>query len=95
MPIRTCTVSFVDAEGVRHSVNVQAETVYEAVALAVPAFAEHHCMPGSASQIEVEAKSPSVTHTVRMAKVRDWLAASPKNPREKIMKDRLKGLLAS
>lgn len=75
--------------------NVQAETLYEAVALAVPAFAEHHCLPGPASQIEVEAKSPSVTHTVRMTKVREWLTATPKSPREKVMKDRLKGLMAS
>jgi hypothetical protein len=51
--------------------------------------------PAAASQIEVEAKSPSVTHTVKMAKVQDWLSATPKSPREKIMKDRVKGLMAS
>jgi hypothetical protein len=43
---------------------------------------------------EVEARSPSVTHTVTMAKVRDWLESSAKSPKERIVKERLKGLMA-
>ena len=35
VPARTCSVSFTGPDGIRHSVNVQAETLYEAVALAV------------------------------------------------------------
>jgi hypothetical protein len=95
VPVRTCTVSFADSEGIRHSVNVQAETLYEAVALAIPAFGEHHCLPGPASQMEVEARSPSVTHQVSMAKVHAWITASAKSPREQIVKERLKAMLAS
>jgi len=45
--------------------------------------------------LEVEARSPSVTHTVSMAKLQDWLRSSAKSPSDKIMKGRLKGLLAS
>ena len=60
--------------------NVQAETLYEAVVLAIRAFREHECAPGAGSQLEVEAKSPSVTHTVNMAKVQDWLRSSAKSP---------------
>ena len=75
--------------------NVQAETLYEAVVLAILAFREHDCAPGAASQLEVEARSPSVTHTVNMTKVQAWLRSSAKNPSDKIMKERLKGLLAS
>ncbi|MFZ3342954.1 MAG: hypothetical protein WA213_18875 [Terriglobales bacterium] len=77
------------------SVTIQAETLYEAVALALAAFGEHHCLPGPGSTMEVEARSPAVTHTVSVAKVRDWLGASAKSPREKIIKDRLKGMMAS
>lgn len=75
--------------------NVQAETLYEAVALAVRAFREHDCAPGPVSKIEVEARSPSVTHTVRMAKVQDWLNGAAKSPNEKLVKERLKGPRAS
>ena len=74
---------------------VQAETLYEAVVLAIRAFREHHCAPGAASQLDVEARTPGVTHTVSVAKVQTWLASSAKSPSDKIMKERLKGLLAS
>jgi hypothetical protein len=63
MPVRACTVSFTDHEGIRHSVTVQAETLFEAVAVAMVTFGEHHCLPGPTSLMEVEARSPSVTHT--------------------------------
>jgi hypothetical protein len=95
VPARACTVSFNGHDGIRHSVNVQAETLYEAVVLAIRAFREHDCAPGAASELDVEAKSPTVTHTVSLAKVQDWLRSSAKSPSDKIMKERLKGLLAS
>jgi hypothetical protein len=94
VPVRACSVSFTDHEGIRQSVNVQAETLYEAVAVAM-AFGEHRCLPGPTRQMEVKARSPSVTHTVSVAKVREWLGASAKSPREKIVKERLKGMMAS
>ena len=75
--------------------NVQAETFYEAVVLAIRTFREHECAPGAASDLDVEARSPGVTHTVSMAKVQAWIASSAKSPSDKIMKERLKGLLAS
>ena len=95
MPGRTCTVSFTDTEGLRHSVNVQAETLYEAVALAVREFREHDCTPGAMSTMEVEARSPAVTHTVSMGKVEDWVNGGAKSPRERLLKERLKGLMGA
>jgi hypothetical protein len=95
VPVQTCTVSFTDGEGIRHSVNVQAATLYEAAALAVRTFREHGCPPGPASRLDVEARSPSVKHTVSMVKIQDWLESSAKSPADKLTKDRLKGLLAS
>lgn len=95
MPARTCTVSFTGHDGIRHSVNVQAETLYEAVALAVREFRAHDCPPSTASEMEVEARTPSVKHTVSMGKLRTWLQSSAKSPSDKIMKERLKGMMAS
>ena len=91
---RACIVSFTGPDGLRHSVTVQAETLYEAVVLAIRAFREHDCAPSAASDLDVEARSPGVTHMVSMAKVQAWLASSAKSPSDKIMKERLKGLLA-
>lgn len=93
VPVRSCRVSFTDTDGIRHAVSVQAESLYEAVVLAIRAFQGHHCAPGPASQLEVEVQSPSVTHTLTMAKVRAWLEGATK--KEKITKERLKALLAS
>jgi hypothetical protein len=95
VPSRTCTVSFTDTNGLRHSVNVQAETLYEAVALAVRAFREHQCAPTPMTAFEIEARSPAVTHTVTMRKVGDWLRSWAKSPADRIMKERLKGMMAS
>jgi hypothetical protein len=95
VPIRTCTASFVDTDGLRHSVDVQAETLYEAAALAIRTFREHDCAPGLASQLEVEARSPGVTHKVSMMKIENWLQSSAKSPSDRLLKERLKDLLAT
>ena len=73
---------------------VHAESLYEAVVLAVSTFKEHGCAPGPASKLQIEVKSPSVVHTVTMQKVQDWLNGACKSPNEKATKERLKGLLA-
>ena len=73
VPLRPCIVSFTDLDGFRHAVEVQAESLYEAVVLGVKAFREHGCEPGAASQIGVEIRAPSVTHTVNLRRVREWL----------------------
>jgi hypothetical protein len=88
-------VSFTDPDGLRHSVNVQAETLYEAVALAVRAFRERQCAPTPMTAFEVEARSPAVMHTVSMRKIEDWLRSAAKSPADRIMKERLKGMMAS
>ena len=56
---------------------------------------DRNCTTGVGSHLEVEAKSRSVTHTVSMGKVQDWLNGGAKSPSEKLTKERLKGLLAS
>jgi hypothetical protein len=76
-------------------VNVQAATLFEAVALAVQAFREHQCPPTPMTAFEVEARSPAVTHTVSMRKVTDWLRSSAKSPADRIMKEGLKQMMAS
>jgi hypothetical protein len=40
-----CTVSYVDLDGIRHSVEVEAEGLYEASVLAICAFRKHELTP--------------------------------------------------
>ena len=93
MAVRACVVSFLDSDGLRHSVEVQAGSLYEAAVLAIGAFRKHNCQPGPASQLQIEVTGPSVTHTVTVRKVREWLEGGAKSPNEKVMKERLKAAL--
>jgi hypothetical protein len=41
-----CVVSYLDTSGIRHAVELEAESLFEAVVLGVVAFKEHDCDPG-------------------------------------------------
>lgn len=49
-----CVVSYLDTEGLRHTVEVEAESLYEAAVLAIRTFRQHNCEPGLVSTLEVE-----------------------------------------
>ncbi|HSS21195.1 MAG TPA: hypothetical protein VLL54_14065 [Pyrinomonadaceae bacterium] len=89
-----CTVSFVDLDGIRHSVEVDAEGLYEASVLGLAAFHKHELEPGGLTQLEVEVRS-SVKHTLTVTKVREWLQRGVRTPKEAILKDKLRTLLSS
>ena len=87
-----CYVSYVDISGIRHSVEVEADSMYEAAALAVRVFKEHDCEPGAMGQLEVEIRT-SITHTLTVRKLNDWLNGGSKTPKDVALKDRLKKIL--
>lgn len=88
----SCGVSFVDAEGIRHTVEVEAESLFEAAVLAMRTFKQHHCEPGLITKLEVEIRS-SVTHTVTPKRIHEWLQGGARSPKEAVMKERLRDLL--
>ena len=81
-----------DTEGLRHTVEVEAESLYEAAALAMRIFKQHDCEPGAISKLEVEIRS-SVTHTVTPKKVHEWLKGGARSPKEAVTKERLREML--
>lgn len=92
LPMATCIVSFVDTLGFRHTVEVQAESLFEAGALAIRAFKQNGCPPGYVSELEVEIRSP-VKHIVTPKRIQEWLEGGAKSPKEAVMKERLRELL--
>jgi hypothetical protein len=90
--MRSCIVSFLDIDGIRHSVEVQADSLYEAVVLAFKTLKEHDCAPSEISKLEVEIRS-SVTHEITLGKVRQWLNGGARSPREAVIKERLREML--
>jgi hypothetical protein len=90
--VASCVVSYLDTEGLRHNVEVEAESLYEAAVLAIRTFRQHDCEPGQVSTLEVEVRS-SVIHTVTPKKIYEWLNGGAKSPKEAVMKERLRALL--
>ena len=85
-PMASCIVSFLDLDGVRHSVEVEAEGLFEASVLGLCAFRKHDLEPGGLTQLEVEVRS-SVKHTLTVTKVRDWLQRGVRTPKEAVLKE--------
>ena len=87
-----CVVSYPDTLGIRHSVEVEADGLFEAVVLGVAALREHECDPGDVSQIEVEVRK-TIKHSLTLRRGREWLSGASKSPKEAVLKERLRELL--
>jgi hypothetical protein len=93
VPSRSRRVSFTDSEGIEHSVQVPAESLYEAAVEAMAAFRRSVLaeMPlGSATRLTIRVKAPEEEHTVTIGKVLAWLDGVAISPSEKLKKNRLK-----
>ncbi len=87
-----CTVSYVDLDGIRHSVEVEAEGLYEASVLAICAFRKHELTPAGLTELAVEVHS-CVTHTLPVKKVHEWLQRGVRSPKEAVLKERLRAMI--
>jgi hypothetical protein len=95
--LKTCTVSCFDLKEVKHTVEVNAGSVYEAVAQALRIFRDNEWVEDlgrGQTPISVKVKSPEIEHTVRVQDFERWLEASPRSPAEMILKNRLREILA-
>jgi hypothetical protein len=95
MPLRTCAVSYVDGRGIRHSTDVDAETLYEAVVHAIRVFRKDPWLEpiGPATVLDVQIREPATTHAVSLQQVERWLAGATANPSEASRKAKLKMIL--
>ena len=87
-----CVVSYVDTSGVRHMVELEADSLYEAAALAIRVFHDHGWPTGDLTPLEVEIRT-SITHTLTPRRLREWLQGSSKSPNDAVLKHRLRELL--
>ncbi|HEV7746400.1 MAG TPA: hypothetical protein VGO56_15495 [Pyrinomonadaceae bacterium] len=88
-----CVVSYLDIEGIRHTLEVEAESLYEAAALAIGAFKQHDWEPGDLAKLEVEIRNV-ITHTVTPKRLQEWLKGGARSPKEGVTKERLRALLS-
>jgi hypothetical protein len=96
MAVRRCKVTCRDAQGVEHTVQVIAESLFEAVAQAFHILREHDWTDepnsGSASVV-VTIKPAEVEHRVRIRDFQTWLESAPRSPAEMALKSRLRNVL--
>src|SRR4051812_44019153 len=95
MSVKTCAVSFKDARGVRHSVDVEAESLYEAAVMGVTRLRQDPWTEqvGDATVLDVEIREPATKHSISMQQVERWLGGATTNPNEAMKKAKLKMLL--
>jgi hypothetical protein len=93
--IRTCAVSFLDHRGIRHTVDVQAESLFEAAVLAIQHFRQDPWLErvGPTTVLDVEVRQPATRHAVSLQQVERWLAGATPNPMEASKKAKLKMIL--
>jgi hypothetical protein len=95
VPTRVCAVWFKDVRGIRHSIDVEADSLYEAAVLAVRRFREDPWIDsiGPATLLNIEVRAPTTEHAITLQQVERWLGASTSNPGESMKKAKLKNLL--
>jgi hypothetical protein len=83
MAVRTCRVTCQDAQGVERTIQVTAQSLYEAVAQALRVFREddwsEDANRGSVSVV-VTISQPQVEHRVRIKDFENWLDSAGKSP---------------
>jgi hypothetical protein len=95
MPTRACSVSLTDAEGVRHTVEVIAESLFEAAAVGLAEMKQAGWVgrPAKATKLEIAVVPPVARHSITVEHVERWLDGVTTSPRDRIKKDKLKAAL--
>jgi hypothetical protein len=96
MPVRSCKVTIQDMDGVNHTVEVTAETLYEAVALGMAAIRTDEWVTGIATglnPVKARVMNVPVEHEVRLMDFTKWLDRTGGSPREMSDRRRIKSIL--
>jgi hypothetical protein len=96
VPAKRCSVTFVDVRGARHSIDLAADSLYEAVALALVEFRkcpwlEHP--PSPAARLEVEVREPSTMHVVSVQQFQQWVDSTATTVGDRLRRERVRALL--
>ena len=97
MAARKCIVTAAGPDGVRHTVEVKADSVYEAAVMALEALKKDSWTGaiGPGNKLVVSVKPPAVSHEVTVDQLRRWADSSAITPEDRVRKNRLRDLLAS
>lgn len=90
-----CRVSFTDTDGIAHGVEVQADSLYEAVGLAVAEFRLESLtnVPAPITEFIVSIHRPAVEHRIRLSQVLKWVEGTRDGPAGVMKRQRVRQLL--
>jgi hypothetical protein len=94
--LRACEVSVRDIRDVEHTVDVTAETLYEAVASALTALQQDNWVgeiPQGLNTVRVLVQQPPINHEVRMQDFLSWLSRKGGSPAEVMLREKVAKLL--
>ena len=96
MPVRSCRVTIQDMDGVSHTVDVTAMTLYEAVAQGLATVRANEWVAGIAeglNSIKVSVSNVRVEHEVKLRDFTKWLEKTGGSPREISERQRIRSIL--
>lgn len=96
MGVRSCRVTITDVEGVSHTAEVTASTLYEAVALGLKAIRGHEWVEGVSGQfgtVRVAVMTIPVEHSVKLKDFTAWLQRTAGSPSDVTARKRIREIL--
>jgi hypothetical protein len=95
MPVRSCKVTIEDLNGVSHTVEVTAASLYEAVALGMAAIRGDEWVTAIAqglNPVKVRVMNVAVEHEVKLRDFTKWLDRDGGSPREMTERKRIRSI---
>ena len=96
MTVRSCRVTIQDMDGVSHTVEVTAATLYEAVAQGIAAIRGNEWVAGIAQGlniVKVSVADVRIEHEVKLMDFTNWLERNGGSPREISDRRRIRSIL--
>jgi hypothetical protein len=96
MTVRSCRVTITDLEGVSHTVEVTAATLYEAVALGLAAIRGNQWVrgiPDGFKPVRVRVTDIPVDHEVQLKDFTNWLERRGNSPKEVTDRKKIRDIL--
>jgi hypothetical protein len=96
MPVRSCRVTIQDMDGVTHTAEVTAATLYEAVAQGLAAIRGNDWVAGIAqglNAVKVSVADVRVEHEVKLMDFTKWVDRTGGSPREISDRQRIRSIL--
>jgi mannitol-1-phosphate/altronate dehydrogenase len=97
MAIRSCRVTIKDLDGVTHSVEITAASLYEAVAQGLATFRGSEWVAGIAQNstvVKVCVGEVRVEHEVKLNDFTKWLERNGGSPREMVDRQKIRAILS-